>query len=649
MSRTIRVSKIAILNRETFSKNETPRFFKYLDTGSLTKNVIDNFQTLDTTKEKIPSRAQRKVKDQTILYSTVRPNQEHYGFLIDPDENVVASTGFTTIDVVDEGVLPKFLYYLLTQNHITEYLHTIGTNSVSSYPSISPADIGFLEFEIPSLNIQTKIVKVLSDLDTKIELNNKINEELETMAKAIYDYWFVQFDFPISKEKADALGKPELEGMPYKSSGGKMVYNKELKREIPEGWEFEIIDNILDKKNWVGKLKTDQYQEKGAIPIIDQSKDYICGFTDAIDLVINGDVPKIIFGDHTRILKLINFNFVRGADGTQILLSKDKRIPQHYFYHSLLKFDLSNYGYARHFKFLKMLPIIKPKLDVIQKFENTATSFYKTIGNNIFENQKLVELRDWLLTMLMNGQVTVREAEQELSNAAELGDEYEDRKEAKILPFVPRVIPSEMQSVSEDSITTVHAALVSRILVTDKNLDTGERHLGRTLVEKTVHVIESHTKCDLGRIPVRKARGAADFQKIIKKVEPHAKQKKWFNSKKIDGKIYYTLSTNEFEGYRKSATYFRDQIKEVDRIVKLFLPLDTSKAEVYQTTYAAWHDLIAMGHEFSNDDIVSHASTEEGWTIEKESIPKEKFYEAIEWLKENNLVPDGKGKMTVKR
>ncbi|MBK6506126.1 MAG: restriction endonuclease subunit S [Ignavibacteria bacterium] len=95
-----------------------------------------------------------------------------------------------------------------------------------------------LDFLIPNLELdeQQKIASVLSSLDSKIELNNRINAELEAMAKTIYDYWFVQFDFP--------EGKP-TDGRPYKSSGGKMVWNDELKRDVPEGWGVERIGDLL--------------------------------------------------------------------------------------------------------------------------------------------------------------------------------------------------------------------------------------------------------------------------------------------------------------------------------------------------------------------------------------------------------------------
>lgn len=243
---------------------------------------------------------------------------------------------------------------------------------------------------------QTKIAKILSDLDAKIELNNKINSELESMAKLIYDYWFVQFDFP------------NEDGNPYKSSGGKMIYSEELKREIPDGWTVDIVANLLANESLGGKIASSEYLNKGEIPIIDQSSSFICGYTNDKSKRIVTKVPRIVFGDHTRRLKLINFDFARGADGTQVLLSREAKVPQHFFYHSLLKIDLSNYGYARHFKFLKDSKIIIPDFNTASKFEKKTKLWYNLILANIRQNNMLIELRDWLLPMLMNGQVIVK-------------------------------------------------------------------------------------------------------------------------------------------------------------------------------------------------------------------------------------------------
>ena len=187
-----------------------------------------------------------------------------------------------------------------------------------------------------------------------------------------------------------------------------MVYNEKLKREIPEGWAVDVIENIIQKGKSTKKISASNILISGTIPVIDQSTKYICGFTNDDDALIRITTPRIIFGDHTRILKLINFDFARGADGTQVLLSSSVRLPQILFYHSLLMIDLSNYGYARHYKFLKQAKIILPVTAVSRNFERIVSKGFDMIRDNVFQNQQLAELRDWLLPMLMNGQVTVK-------------------------------------------------------------------------------------------------------------------------------------------------------------------------------------------------------------------------------------------------
>ncbi len=299
--------------------------------------------------------------------------------------------------------------YEITENHSSKYFYYLIKNIYNSniffnFESKTTGiknlllDVAFENIKVKRvpLSIQTSIAKFLTNIDAKIELNNRINAQLEAMAKTLYDYWFVQFDFP------DANGKP------YKTSGGKMVWNEELKREIPEGWSSILIESLLFKEPSIKKIPSSEILESGFIPVIDQSSGFIAGFTNDKTTAIETKLPRIIFGDHTRIIKLINFSFARGADGTQILLSNSERMPQHLFYQTLLKIDLSNYGYARHFKFLKGTRIVLPNTEIAQKYEGIIKSYYSMIKANIFQNQTLAELRDWLLPMLMNGQVMVK-------------------------------------------------------------------------------------------------------------------------------------------------------------------------------------------------------------------------------------------------
>jgi type I restriction enzyme S subunit len=278
------------------------------------------------------------------------------------------------IDVNDSIADLHYIFYLLKYKRKEIIRKAEGSIQKNLYVSA---------LETISLNhndkkVQQKISNALLKLDAKIQANNQINVELESMAKTLYDYWFVQFDFPNEN------------GKPYKSSGGKMFWNEELKREIPYGWEVCKVEKLLLKESSQIKTPSSEYELCGKIPIIDQSTDFIAGYTNNQNAVINGNViPRIVFGDHTRILKLINFDFVRGADGTQVLLSNNKRIPQHVLYHSLLRIELSNYGYARHFKFLKDSLVILPDINVANVYEERCSSFYNLIKENIFQNIKI--------------------------------------------------------------------------------------------------------------------------------------------------------------------------------------------------------------------------------------------------------------------
>ncbi len=334
---------------------------------------------------------QSKLWDENTLCITIAANIAETALLAYPMCFPDSVVGFKAYP---DETSELFMHYVFT--YIKKSIQTSASGSIQD--NINLEYLKKLKFQIPKKEYQDKIASILSVLDKKIDLNNKINQELESMAKTLYDYWFVQFDFP------------DAEGKPYKSSGGKMVYSEELKREIPEGWEVDVVGNILDTADKSKKIPSKEILLKGTIPVIDQSTNFICGFTNDKDSLVYTVNPRIIFGDHTRILKFINFDFARGADGTQVLLSKNNCMPQHLFFYSLKSIDLSNYGYARHFKFLKESNIIIPNKNISKRFDDTVKSFYIQIKNNIFETQKLTQLRDWLLPMLMNGQVKVGDA-----------------------------------------------------------------------------------------------------------------------------------------------------------------------------------------------------------------------------------------------
>lgn len=177
MSEIFKICDIADINAENIKKNDNYSEIKYLDTSNITRNKILDFQVF---KSNYPSRAKRKVKEQSIIYSTVRPNQGHYGIFENRKDlnNIIVSSGFITIDRKSEKIDTKYLYYKLTSPGVTNYLQQIAENSVSAYPSIRPEILGNLQFRFPKLSAQKLIASILSNLDNKIELNDQINDNL---------------------------------------------------------------------------------------------------------------------------------------------------------------------------------------------------------------------------------------------------------------------------------------------------------------------------------------------------------------------------------------------------------------------------------------------------------------------------------------
>lgn len=395
MKRQIKIGEIAEINANSLTQKDMFHEIMYLDTGNITRNEIDNIQILNITMDKIPSRAKRKVKDKTIIYSTVRPNQEHYGFLENPSDNFIVSTGFSTIDVYDDNTDEKFIYYLLTQKHVTDYLHTIGENSVSSYPSINPDDIANLKFTVPYLKTQQSIAAVLSALDKKIALNKQINARLEEMAKTLYDYWFVQFDFP------DANGKS------YKSSGGEMVFDETLKREIPKGWKPFKLSELVTLST--GKEDANFATEQGIYPFFTCSEKILkCD-------VYSFDTQAILLaGNGTFSVKRFTGRF-NAYQRTYVLEPKSKNLyPIVYFViiDNVIKFTSGSRGSI--IKFITRGDIEHIDVVLTNDIENMRFSevlYTYLLQAELLEKQnyQLTQLRDFLLPMLMNGQVSVAE------------------------------------------------------------------------------------------------------------------------------------------------------------------------------------------------------------------------------------------------
>ena len=404
-----------VMKHETLKDGEIP-FFKISTFGNTPKNYISK-ELFNLYKEKFsyPKKGDVLISAAGTIGKTV---------VFDGNDAYFQDSNIVWIDNDETLVINSYLYYY----YQTEpWIATSGSTIKRLYNN----DISSLKILYPDKSKQKKTAKVLSDLDAKIELNNRINAELESVAKLIYDYWFVQFDFPDEK------------GRPYKSSGGKMVFNEELKQEIPEGWEVGELRFWIDRDksgDWGKEKREGNYTEKVSCVRgadinglngqgeVKAPRRYILNknlhkILEAGDLIIeiSGGSPTQSTGRLGYIIDstlerfknpLICSNFCRA-----ITLADRK-----YVYNFIQLWNrLYNagvlFGWEGKTSGIKNLlfdsfisnysqPI--PEYKLVEKYYDKVDPIYNKIQQNLKDNEKLAELRDWLLPMLMNGQITVK-------------------------------------------------------------------------------------------------------------------------------------------------------------------------------------------------------------------------------------------------
>ena len=295
-----------------------------------------------------------------------------------------------------------------------------------------------VELPIPSIEKQRAIVKEYNTVVNRIKLNEQFNQKLEETAQALYKHWFVDFEFPSANTPLSRGAGGVLK--PYKSSGGKMVYNKELKREIPEGWE---VGNLFDIANFQNGLACQKYRptDENFLPVI-KIKEMRDGFTEKTEKVTS-DIPekvKVYNGDvlfsWSASLEVMIWSGGNGGLNQHIFKVTSDKYPKSYYYFELL-------NYLQHFKMIADLRkttmghitkdhltqsrIAIPPIDLCNQIDKKISPILDLVVKNSKQNQKLSELRDWLLPMLMNGQVSVKQAQQELAKVAEDVVEYKRR------------------------------------------------------------------------------------------------------------------------------------------------------------------------------------------------------------------------------
>jgi len=288
----------------------------------------------------------------------------------------------------------EYVYYYLK----TQY-NQLRSLSSGVRKNLNSNDIKEFEIRLPSkVSEQQKIAAVLSALDAKIELNQRINTELESMAKTLYDYWFVQFDFP------------DKNGKPYKTSGGKMVWNEALKREIPQGWEVKKFAEVAAITAGGDKPAVFSLGKNAncSVPIYSNgvSNEGLYGYTDkakikdkSITVSARGTIGYCVLRNKpfVPIIRLI-------------VITPHISFSTKYFEEYVKNLQFEKSGSVQQQLTVPQvaeIDILQPPADIIKKFDEATSSSISQTDILKEESQQLTELRDWLLPMLMNGQVKV--------------------------------------------------------------------------------------------------------------------------------------------------------------------------------------------------------------------------------------------------
>ena len=351
------------------------------------------------------------VPNRCILFNKLNVRFKRIWRIDSDEDHKIASTEFLPLIIDENKVDFDYCFYLLASPAITDYLCGQNANTSGSHKRIDPTNFFNIGIKLPPLAQQYEIGRLLSSLDAKIKLNRAINQNLEAMAKQLYDYWFVQFDFP------------NEEGKPYKSSGGKMVWNEKLKRNIPVGWHCGNLLEIAVFTNGLACQKFRPKDDEVPLPVIKirEMHDGISVDSEEVTPCIPEPV-KVYNGDvlfsWSASLEVMLWAYGLGGLNQHIFkVTSANDCPKSFYYFQLLDYvDVfkkmaearkTTMGHITQDHLQQSTIAIPDNKDIADRFEELISPIFEQIVKLQEEISNLTKQRDELLPLLMNGQVSV--------------------------------------------------------------------------------------------------------------------------------------------------------------------------------------------------------------------------------------------------
>jgi type I restriction enzyme S subunit len=423
--KTTTLGELVEINKRSIDKNFTFDEIEYIDTSSVIKNNFCEPQKLKLANA--PSRAKRLVKDNDIIYSTVRPIQRHYGFIKKAKPNTVVSTGFAVLSA--KRIDPKFLFYYLSRHEIVEYLNATAEANTTTFPAFNPSLFENLEIFAPeSIKEQKAIAKILSSLDERGELNRQMNATLEQVARVLFKAWFVDFE-PV---------RANVENRPPASASAEIakLFPSEFENGIPKGWRIRRLGEVLEAKGgttpstkepkfWNGEnfWATPKDLSNLQFPVLLTTERRITD--EGVRQISSGILPKgtLLLSSRAPIGYLA-ISQIPVSINQGFIAIQGKTVSNLFLLHWLTENMEAVKSRANGSTFQEIsksnfreIEIAIPNSDLLQEFEKLVKPLFEKIVINERENQKLAQIRDSLLPRLISGKIRVGESENELEAA----------------------------------------------------------------------------------------------------------------------------------------------------------------------------------------------------------------------------------------
>ncbi|MBI4024010.1 MAG: restriction endonuclease subunit S [Verrucomicrobia bacterium] len=356
--------------------------FRYIDVSSVSNDRFCVTEAQEISAASAPSRARKIVKRGDVIYATVRPSLKRVAWLDSEFDDQIASTAFCVVRADCKQAVSQFLYFLLLSDDVNRKI--IKHEHGASYPAVTDKDVLNQEIPLPPLPEQQRIAAVLWKIQKAVEIEDAIVRNARDLKKSLLRRLFTR----------------GLRGEPQKET--------EI-GPIPESWDIVCVESAVTAFRFSRErqIPASHYKATGKFPIIDQGQEVVAGYTDDENKIFDLAHPLIIFGDHTRAMKFVDFPFALGADGTKPLIASPGFDPLYLFF-ALCFLEIPSRGYNRHFKFLAESLIPKPATEEEQqKIARILQTVDRKIEAHESKKRSLQDLFKTMLHKLMTAQIRV--------------------------------------------------------------------------------------------------------------------------------------------------------------------------------------------------------------------------------------------------